>query len=40
MAEQLQHSVAIHDDQSVIKLATAVCGVHVLKDTAVKRTPW
>ena len=37
VAVQLQHIVAIYDEQGVIKLATSASGVHVLKDTTVQR---
>jgi len=32
-----QHVVAIYDEQGVVKLSTTACGVHVLKDTSVRR---
>ena len=37
VAVQLQHIVAIYDEQSAVKLATTASGVHILKDTSVKR---
>jgi hypothetical protein len=37
VAVQLQHIVAIYDEQGVVKLATTASGVHVLKDTTVQR---
>jgi hypothetical protein len=37
VAVQLQHIVAIYDEQGVVKLATTAAGVHVLKDTTVQR---
>jgi hypothetical protein len=37
VAVQLQHIVAIYDEQVVVKLATTASGVHVLKDTTVQR---
>jgi hypothetical protein len=37
VAVQLQHIVAIYDEQGVAKLATTASGVHVLKDTTVQR---
>jgi hypothetical protein len=37
VAVQLQHIVAVYDEQGVVKLATTASGVHVLKDTTVQR---
>ncbi|MGC1412755.1 MAG: hypothetical protein WA864_27885 [Acetobacteraceae bacterium] len=37
VAVQLQHIVAIYNEQGVVKLATTAAGVHVLKDTTVQR---
>jgi hypothetical protein len=37
VAVQPQHVVAIYDEQGVVKLSTTACGVHVLKDTTVRR---
>jgi hypothetical protein len=37
VAVQLQHIVAVYDEQGVVKLATMASGVHVLKDTTVQR---
>lgn len=37
VAVQLEHIVAIYDEQGAVKLATAASGVHVLKDTTVQR---
>jgi hypothetical protein len=37
VAVQLQHIVAIYDEQGTVKLATTAFGVHVLKDTTVQR---
>ena len=37
VAVQLQHIVAIYDEQGVVKLATTAAGVHVLKDTTVQK---
>ena len=37
VAVQLQHIVAIYDEQSAVKLATTAAGVHVLKETTVQR---
>ena len=37
VAVQLQHVVAIYDEQGSVKLATTASGVHVLKDTTVQR---
>ena len=37
VAVQSQHVVAIYDEQGVVKLSTTACGVHVLKDTTVRR---
>ncbi len=34
---QLQHIVAIYDEQGTVKLATTASGVHVLKDITVQR---
>lgn len=34
---QLQHIVAIYDEEGVVKLSTSAAGVHVLKDTTVQR---
>lgn len=37
VAVQVQHVVAIYDEQGSVKLATAAGGVHILKDTSVRR---
>lgn len=37
VAVQLQHVVALYDEQGSVKLATTASGVHVLKDTTVQR---
>lgn len=37
VAVQLQHIVAIYDEQGAVKLSTTASGVHVLKDTTVHR---
>jgi hypothetical protein len=37
VAVQLQHIVAIYDEQGAVKLATTAAGVHVLKETTVQR---
>ena len=37
VAVQSQHVVAIYDEQGVVKLSTTASGVHVLKDTTVRR---
>jgi hypothetical protein len=37
VAVQLQHVVAIYDEQGSVKLATTASGVHVLKETTVQR---
>ena len=37
VAAQLQHVVAIYDEQGAVKLATTASGVHVLKDITVQR---
>ena len=37
VAVQLQHIVAIYDELGSVKLATTASGVHVLKDTTVRR---
>ena len=37
VAVQAEHVVAIYDEQGVVKLSTTAAGVHVLKDTTVKR---
>ena len=37
VAVQLQHVVAIYDEQGAVKLSTTASGVHVLKDTTVQR---
>lgn len=37
VAVQPEHVVAIYDEQGVVKLSTTASGVHVLKDTTVKR---
>jgi len=37
VAVQPQHVVAIYDEQGAVKLSTTACGVHVLKDTTVRR---
>jgi ribosomal protein S11 len=34
---QLQHIVALYDEQGEVKLATSAGGVHVLKDITVQR---
>ena len=34
---QLQHVVAVYDEQGSVKLSTAAGGVHVLKDITVRR---
>lgn len=34
---QVQHVVAIYDEQGAVKLATASGGVHILKDISVRR---
>jgi hypothetical protein len=34
---QLQHIVAVYDEQGTVKLATTASGVHVLKDITVQR---
>jgi hypothetical protein len=37
VAVQVQHVVAIYDEQNAVKLATTASGVHVLKDITVQR---
>ena len=37
VAVQVQHIVAIYDEQNTVKLATTASGVHVLKDITVQR---
>lgn len=37
VAVQLQHIVAIYDEQGTVKLSTTAGDVHVLKDTTVQR---
>jgi len=37
VAVQPQHVVAIYDEQGVVKLSTTAAGVHILKDTTVRR---
>ena len=37
VAVQVQHVVAIYDEQNTVKLATTASGVHVLKDITVQR---
>lgn len=37
VAVQPQHVVAIYDEEGVVKLSTTASGVHVLKDTTVRR---
>jgi len=34
---QVQHVVAIYDEQGAVKLATTASGVHILKDITVQR---
>jgi hypothetical protein len=37
VAVQVQHVVAIYDEQGSVKLSTAAGGVHLLKDISVQR---
>ena len=37
MVVQVQHVVAIYDEQGAVKLATTASGVHILKDITVQR---